>query len=235
MSGAGATKAPIIFTGIRRQVVGPANFPAAPLKRVPLLGSLLTPDPLAPPKPNAPPSWGMQPPAPPSHWISELTDGIGKCLSFGCDEPQNAFAARTIDHIVKDWRNLLVGSHGYIAGERKSLESQQVGSGDLDRNGQVSHAAYMRLIEGSRATFIRGFGLEDPKNRKAWENMMLQNDIGFSLESIKIEFNFVSFSPIPQCAYSFLESYLQVQLRWPSGLYVEPNEQADHQVTGRES
>ncbi|KAK1835912.1 hypothetical protein QBC39DRAFT_129890 [Podospora conica] len=57
-------------------------------------------------------------------WIAALKDRIGKCIAFGCDGQQVARAADVLRVLAQEWRQLLVGSEGFLTGGRRGIEGQ---------------------------------------------------------------------------------------------------------------
>lgn len=67
-----------------------------------------------------------------TRWTSGVRSRVGRCLAFGCDAAQVRRAAAILATLVREWRVLTVGSEGFLAGERRGLEDQQVVWGEMD-------------------------------------------------------------------------------------------------------
>jgi hypothetical protein len=72
------------------------------------------------------------PPEPPARWISELRARVGKCITFGCTNPQVSRAAAVLRALANEWRELLAGSEGFLTGGRRGLDGQKVVWGEQD-------------------------------------------------------------------------------------------------------
>lgn len=47
-------------------------------------------------------------------WLSDVKRRIGKCITFGLPPEQVQEAGRILQGIVRDWRELLAGSEGFL-------------------------------------------------------------------------------------------------------------------------
>lgn len=68
----------------------------------------------------------------PSRWLSDIKSRIGKCLNFGLRSAQADEAGSLLRVLVKDWRELLAGSEGFLVSkDRAGLERHQVVWGEM--------------------------------------------------------------------------------------------------------
>lgn len=66
-------------------------------------------------------------------WLSNVKRRIGKCITFGMKSPQVATAGAILAEIVRDWRELVAGSEGFLTDtSRRGLYRHQVVWGDMD-------------------------------------------------------------------------------------------------------
>ena len=72
------------------------------------------------------------PPLPTARWLADLRARIGKCIIFGCSPLQVSEAAVVTRALATEWRQLTAGSEGYLTGQRRGLEGQQVVWGEMD-------------------------------------------------------------------------------------------------------
>ena len=52
-------------------------------------------------------------------WLSDVKQRIGKCITFGLDSRQRDEAASILQEIARDWRELVVGSEGFLTEPRR--------------------------------------------------------------------------------------------------------------------
>lgn len=71
-------------------------------------------------------------PPPSRKWLTELELRIGRCLSFGCNREQTQLASDILLILATEWRELTVGSEGYLSSGRRGLRNQQVVWGEMD-------------------------------------------------------------------------------------------------------
>jgi hypothetical protein len=88
------------------------------------------------------PSSTPLPPPPPQRWISDIRARVGKCLIFGCNKDQVGQAAGIMRALATEWRELLVGSEGYLTSGRGGLDGRQVAWGEQD-----AFVSFQRLHE----------------------------------------------------------------------------------------
>ncbi|KAI0875498.1 thioesterase-like superfamily-domain-containing protein [Hypoxylon argillaceum] len=134
-------------------------------------------------------------PLPPARWVSDVRARIGKCIIFGCDTAQIQRAAKIIGTLAREWRVLSAGSEGFLSGGLRGLEDQQVVWGEMDSFGHVNNATYIRYAESARVNWIQHFGLQDPKHRDAWRDLMRPKTIGLIMKSIKADYKFPMTAP----------------------------------------
>jgi len=73
-------------------------------------------------------------------WLSHVKRRIGKCITFGMKPPQVATAGAILAEIVRDWRELVAGSEGFLTStSRRGLYRHQVVWGDMDSMVSPSH------------------------------------------------------------------------------------------------
>ncbi|KAI1187461.1 hypothetical protein F5B17DRAFT_318317 [Nemania serpens] len=82
---------------------------------------LITKTPVPPPQP-----------LPLTRWTSAVRARVGKCIMFGCDAAQIRRASAILATLASEWRELTVGSEGFLTGGRRGLEDQQVVWGEMD-------------------------------------------------------------------------------------------------------
>ena len=69
-----------------------------------------------------------------SRWLSDVKTRIGKCIMFGLKAHQIEEASSVLRIVATDWRELLVGSEGFLVGKgRAGLEKHQVVWGEMVR------------------------------------------------------------------------------------------------------
>ncbi|KAI0491186.1 thioesterase-like superfamily-domain-containing protein [Xylaria cf. heliscus] len=176
-------KLPASFCLPRPQPVTPALYRRAPL----VTDSAAVPAPASrDPK---------QLPLPPTRWVSQVRERVGKCLAFGCDAAQVRRAAGILRVLAADWRVLSAGSEGFLTGGRRGLEGQQVVWGEMDSFGHVNNAVYIKYAESARVNWILHFGVRDPKHREAWTGLMQPKGIGLIMKAIKADYKFPMTAP----------------------------------------
>lgn len=68
----------------------------------------------------------------PARWLADLKKRIGKCIIFGLRPAQVDEAGNILRILARDWRELLAGSEGFLAGRgRAGLERQKVVRGEM--------------------------------------------------------------------------------------------------------
>lgn len=68
-----------------------------------------------------------------SRWLSQISQRVGKCLTFGLPEDHSRAAAEVCNELALDWRELVAGSEGYLTGKgRRGLYRHQVVWGEQD-------------------------------------------------------------------------------------------------------
>lgn len=66
-------------------------------------------------------------------WLSDLKARLGKCIMFGLKEEQLSRAGQILATVSKDWRELVVGSEGYLTSkDRAGLLCHNVVWGEMD-------------------------------------------------------------------------------------------------------
>ncbi|KAK4240178.1 hypothetical protein C8A03DRAFT_31747 [Achaetomium macrosporum] len=131
------------------------------------------------------------PPPPPSRWIAELRTRIGKCLVFGCNSQQISQAAVVMRALATEWRELLVGSEGFLTGGRRGLDGREIAWGEMDSFGHVNNVNYYRYAESARVNWITNFAVHvDPEHREEWRELMSPRATGLIMRSLKADFKF---------------------------------------------
>ena len=65
-------------------------------------------------------------------WLSELKPRLGKCVLFGLTPPQAQSAGLLLQEMTRDWRELIVGSEGFLTGpQRRGLFRHEVVWGEM--------------------------------------------------------------------------------------------------------
>ena len=66
-------------------------------------------------------------------WLSDLKMRIGRCISFGLRPEQVRRAGNVLQVLGREWRDLVVGSEGFLTGPGKAgLEGHRVVWGEMD-------------------------------------------------------------------------------------------------------
>lgn len=66
-------------------------------------------------------------------WLSDVKRRLGRCLSFGLDGRQKAAAAAVLQALARDWRDLVVGSEGFLtAADRRGFYRYPIQWGEQD-------------------------------------------------------------------------------------------------------
>lgn len=76
-----------------------------------------------------------QTPAPslPPRWLSDIRSRIGKCIFWGLSHGQLEKAGSIMKVIARDWRELVVGSEGFLTGKgREGLRRHEISWGQMD-------------------------------------------------------------------------------------------------------
>ena len=125
-------------------------------------------------------------------WLSDVKTRVGKCITFGLTGDQLEHARQILHQVAQDWRELLVGSEGFLASKyRCGLHRHAVNWGDMDTMGHVNNVQYVRYAESGRCGWIRNFATHiDPGNRKRWLDMASAKGIGLIIRSIKVDYKF---------------------------------------------
>ncbi len=113
---------------------------------------------------------------------------------FGLDAPQIKTAARASRILGDEWRQIIVGSEGFLTGKNKAgLIRQGVVWGEMDSMQHVNNVTYVRYAESARVNWATNFGLHiDPGKRKEWMELMTPKGVGLILKSIRVDYKFVS-------------------------------------------
>lgn len=82
--------------------------------------------------PTIKPAESKIPPPPPTRWITELRDRIGKCIIFGCNKEQITRADAVLKALSTEWKELLAGSDGFLSGGRGGLDNHRIAWGEMD-------------------------------------------------------------------------------------------------------
>ncbi|KAL1898277.1 hypothetical protein Sste5346_003685 [Sporothrix stenoceras] len=131
------------------------------------------------------------PPLPPTRWLADLRNRVGKCIMFGCSAAQVAEAAAVARALATEWRRLTAGSEGYLTGGRRGLECQKVVWGEMDSFAHVNNVVYARYAESSRVNWVNQIALHvDPARSDQWQGLMQAQTIGLIMKSLTTEFKF---------------------------------------------
>ncbi|KAI5865383.1 HotDog domain-containing protein [Durotheca rogersii] len=141
------------------------------------------------------------PPPPPARWHSDLRARLGRCIQFGCSREQAARAAAVLRVLAQEWRGLAAGAEGFLTGDRRGLETQQVVWGEMDSFGHVNNAVYIRYVESARVNWIVRFAAADPAHAGAWRELMTPRGTGLILQSITADYKFPMTYPDTISAY----------------------------------
>ena len=125
-------------------------------------------------------------------WLSNVRTRVGKCITFGLSPAQLTRASSILQLLAKEWRDLLVGSEGYLTEKgRRGLYRQAVVWGQMDSMGHVNNVQYVRFAESGRCNWIRNLGTYvDPSHRKQWFESLSSKGTGLILKSITVDFKF---------------------------------------------
>ncbi|KAL4973682.1 thioesterase-like superfamily-domain-containing protein [Aspergillus desertorum] len=125
-------------------------------------------------------------------WLSMTKRRIGRCMMFGLKPHQVQEAGDIVQQIARDWRELIVGSEGYLTdATRRGLFRQSVGWGEMIVIGHVNNVTYVRYAETARVYFTRNFALHiDPTHKTEWLSLVSNRGLGIILRSIKIDYKF---------------------------------------------
>jgi len=111
---------------------------------------------------------------------------------FGMTTAQVARAARVLEVVAKDWRELSVGTEGFLAQkDRAGLLGQRVVWGEMDSMSHVNNVTYTRYAESARVEWLMNFGAHiDPTNKKELNELMTPRGVGLILRSIRTDYKF---------------------------------------------
>lgn len=125
-------------------------------------------------------------------WLSDVKTRVGKCITFGLPGDQLDHARQILHHVAQDWRELLVGSEGFLTSKsRCGLHRHAVNWGDMDTMGHVNNVQYVRYAESGRCNWMRNFAIHiDPGNKKRWLDMASAKGTGLIMRSIKVDYKF---------------------------------------------
>lgn len=105
--------------------------------------------------------------------------------------PQVATAGAILAEIVRDWRELVAGSEGFLTStSRRGLYRHQVVWGDMDSMGHVNNTIYNRYAESGRIGWAQKLAALDPAHRREWSELCGPRSVGFILRAITTEFKF---------------------------------------------
>ena len=65
----------------------------------------------------------------PTRWLTDLRRRIGKCILYGLEKEQVDEAANILKVVARDWRELVVGSEGFLT--RAGFEGRDVVWGEM--------------------------------------------------------------------------------------------------------
>ncbi|EEH45421.2 uncharacterized protein PADG_01571 [Paracoccidioides brasiliensis Pb18] len=129
-----------------------------------------------------------------SRWLSTIKGRLAQCFTFGMKSHQVDEAGEILRELARDWRELTVGSEGFLTGKgREGLFRHNVAWGEMQVNykGHVNNVSYVRYAETARVNWMKNIGIHvDPANKKAWSNLLSSTGIGLILKSIKIDYKF---------------------------------------------
>lgn len=139
------------------------------------------------------------PPATHARFVSEAKARLGKCITFGLNQPSHfTETSNILRNLTTNWRRIIVGREGYItAPERAGLSRHKIAWGDHDQMGHVNNVVYNFWAETARVNWVRNFGVrgeeagaKGKEERKMWEDLLTPRGIGLILRSIKTEYKF---------------------------------------------
>ncbi|KAL9028909.1 MAG: hypothetical protein Q9196_002788 [Gyalolechia fulgens] len=133
-----------------------------------------------------------------------------------CKAAQDEEARDILRILSQEWRELLVGSEGFLVGKsRAGLEGHNVVWGEMDsmtrnslawlmplyllrsvlryiyQEGHVNNVMYIRYAESGRVNWVQNYAeYHDPLHRKEWEELSTPRGHGMILRSIKTDFKF---------------------------------------------
>ncbi len=125
-------------------------------------------------------------------WLSDTKARIGRCMSFGLTPNLVDEAGKLLKVLGRDWRELVVGSEGYLTSEKRAgLHRQNIVWGEQDSMGHVNNVMYVRFAESGRCNWIRNYSRHiDPQHKQQWEELLSNRSIGLILKSITVDFKF---------------------------------------------
>ncbi|KAL9632790.1 MAG: hypothetical protein Q9204_003644 [Flavoplaca sp. TL-2023a] len=124
----------------------------------------------------------------PSRWLSDLRPRLGKCIIFGLKPAQVDEAGDILRVLTREWRELLVGSDGFLVGH-------------------VNNTRYIRYAESGRVNWVQNYAkYHDTAHRKEWEALCSSKGNGMILRSIKTDFKFPMSWPDRVSVYHKLQS-----------------------------
>ncbi|KAK3995595.1 thioesterase-like superfamily-domain-containing protein [Cladorrhinum sp. PSN332] len=160
--------------------------------------------------------------APPSRWIGDLRDRIGKCIIFGCNNQQVSRAAVVLRALALEWKDLLAGSDGYLTGGRRGLDGREIAWGEMDSFGHVNNVNYYRYAESARVNWITNFSVHvDPKHRQQWAELMSPKSTGLIMRSLKADFKFPMVYPDKISVYHKLRAQPAAEPVAPSNFMLD--------------
>lgn len=66
-------------------------------------------------------------------WLADVKRRLGKCVTFGLKPEQTARAGAILETVARDWRELVVGSEGFLTSEdRRGFYRHAVVWGEMD-------------------------------------------------------------------------------------------------------
>ncbi|KAF2717632.1 hypothetical protein K431DRAFT_232641 [Polychaeton citri CBS 116435] len=125
-------------------------------------------------------------------WLSDVKQRIGKCIMFGLRPKQVLAAGSILSEITRDWRDLVVGSEGFLTSpDRRGLYRQRVVWGEMDSMGHVNNVTYNRYAESGRVEWALKYAeYIDPIHAQAWTELVSPKSEGLILRRITTDFKF---------------------------------------------
>ncbi|KAF2087170.1 hypothetical protein K490DRAFT_42796 [Saccharata proteae CBS 121410] len=142
-------------------------------------------------------------------WLSDFKSRIGKCITFGLNAEQTRAAGSILQELARDWRELQVGSEGFLSGRgRGGLHRQQVVWGEMGvgEKGHVNNVTYIRYAESARVNWSTNFAVLDPKHKTEWSQICTPRGTGLILRSIRCDYKFPMTFPDRVSVYHKLQS-----------------------------
>ncbi|QSZ34971.1 hypothetical protein DSL72_007833 [Monilinia vaccinii-corymbosi] len=118
-----------------------------------------------------------------SRWLGSIKERIGRCIMFGMSREQAREAAKILEILGRDWRELIAGRSGYLVDKNRA--------GLRRHKRHVNNVSYLRYAESARVHWIQNYAIHiDPQNKEKWSQLCTPEGYGIVMRSIKAGYLF---------------------------------------------